>query len=107
MIGLRYLQPPKQIIWPNLADSLGGGKVGGDEHIFRVLAWLLPLSAESEVWCGGNPLSLRQMSTAAQDVLTPDLRCDVLSDSSNKKAEMCKHVSLLHRRGLFCVQRFG
>lgn len=67
VIGLRYLQPPKQIIWPNLADSIGGGKVGGDEHIFRVLAWLLPLSAETEVWrkpfvfasnvnsCAGSP----------------------------------------------------
>lgn len=44
------LQPPRRVIWPDLAGSLGGGWAGGDEQVFRVPASALPPSAETEVW---------------------------------------------------------
>lgn len=48
--------------------------VGGDEHILGVLASLLPLSAETEVWRKLFVFAVRpdgrQMSTTAQEVLT-------------------------------------
>lgn len=59
----------------------------------------LPLSAETDVWRKLFVFAVwpdrRQMSTTAQEVLTQDLRCDVLSQGSNRKVEMCNHVCFI------------
>lgn len=95
--------------WVNLADPLAVaqrrvgwsvGRWGGGAHLCpRRLLCLLKLT------CGGKSLSWpsdqtgNKMSTTAQEVFTQDLRRDVLSQGSDRKAEMCSRVWLFQLGG--------
>lgn len=99
LILLRYLQPlpPQRITSPN-----SPGRVGGHhEHIFRVLA----SSADTEAWRKLFVFAVRtdgrQKSTTVPDVLTQELRCDVLSrlESDGRDVQTVSYV--IRGGGLF------